>query len=369
MGISPFFRLLQSPVYLFTALVVGLFLFPLLIFSTDLSSNSFATRAYGFSIFAFIGFWGHVIGNLVEDNQHRMLTWTLPHFRKRLMAWATSVGLLSVSAWTALLIFASWDASEPAIFCVNLGLYGLGFAMSGGWDLITHRLYRGIIAALGLAVAWQWRALLAFGQQQIPWLAVIAFAIAIGAFCWVFNHRAFRMKPFAVFFSMLTAFYLSPREMVQKNIAKTRKASAKMWHLDLIGTGIVNWLRAGQYENYGWRTRNGLSPMFSAALILPMWVIFMTSGLNVFQYDFEAVLKMIYQVAFHFDQLKSKTAIQVSISVFFALMMYFLMRFSSFSLQRGHVYPLSRNRQMWIRYCGLLVENVSLPSAIYICES
>ena len=30
-----------------------------------------------------------------------------------------------------------------------------------------------------------------------------------------------------------------------------RKASTGVWHINHIGTGIYNWLRAGQYENSG----------------------------------------------------------------------------------------------------------------------
>ena len=93
--------------------------------------------------------------------------------------------------------------------------------------------------------------------------------------------------------------------------------------------------------------------------MLPFWFIFTTFGLNVFQYDFDAVLKTLYQAAFHFDQLESKTAIMISGAVFVALLLYFYSPFSAFSLKKGYVYPLSRNRQMWIRYCGLLVQSVS----------
>ena len=371
MDISPFFRLLRSPVYLWIALGISPFL--ILAPNMDLFSNSFTDRLYVIFLFGPIGFWGYAMGNLVGENQYRMFTWSLPHFRRRLMAWAASVGLISVSVWTALLISASGNVTWPAIFCLNLGLYGLGFAIAGGWDVSAHRFgvgvaYRGILLALGLALAWHWQALLAFGQQQTLALAVIAFAIAVWAFYSVFNQKAFRMKPFALFFSLHAAHYLLTRERRKKNISKMRKSSTEIWHLDHIGTGIVNWLRAGQYENCGWRAGNWLSSVFYAALIIPMWFIVMTFGLNVFQYDFDAVLKTIYRAAFHFDQLKSKTALCISFSVFFGLMMYLLMPASSFSLKRGYVYPLSRNQQMWIRYCSLLVQNVSffLASALLL---
>lgn len=361
MDIFPFFRLLRSPVYLWIALGIS----PLLIFvpTWDVTSDSFADLIFMFWLFAFIGFWGYAIGNLVGENQHRMFTWSLPDFRKRLMAWAASIGLLSVSAWTALLMSASWNVAWPVIFCVNLGIYNLGFAIAGagahrfGFETVFRSI--SILMALGLAVAWQWRGVIAFVQQQTLALAVIAFAIAVGAFYLVFNQKAFRMKPFALFFSIHAAYYSPIQEWLKKNISKTRNPSTKIWHLDHIGTGIVNWLRASQYENCGWHAHRWLSSAFYAALMLPFWVIFMTFGLNVFQYDFDAVLKTLYQTAFHFDQLESKTAIMISAAVFVALPLYFCTPFSAFSLKKGYVYPLSRNRQMWIRYCGLLVQSVS----------
>ena len=46
-----------------------------------------------FLLFFFLAFWGGTIGSIVEENQYRMLTWTLPHFRKRLMIWSIIVGL------------------------------------------------------------------------------------------------------------------------------------------------------------------------------------------------------------------------------------------------------------------------------------
>ena len=121
MDIFPFFRLLRSPVYLWIALGIS----PLLIFvpTWNVSSDSFVDLIYMFWLVAFIGFWGYAIGNLVGENQHRMFTWSLPAFRKRLMAWAASIGLLSVSAWTALLMSAPWNVAWPVVFCVNLGIY------------------------------------------------------------------------------------------------------------------------------------------------------------------------------------------------------------------------------------------------------
>ena len=371
MDIFPFFRLLRSPVYLWIALGIS----PLLIFvpTWNVSSDSFVDLIYMFWLVAFLGFWGYAIGNLVGENQHRMFTWSLPGFRKRLMVWTASIGLLSVSAWTALLMSASWNVAWPVVFCVNLGIYSLGFAIAGGWGVIAHRfgfgaMSRFILVALGLAVAWQWRGLIAFVQEQPLALAVIVFAIAVGAFYLAFNQKAFRMKPFALFFSMHAAYYSPTQEWLKKNILKTRNPSTKIWHLDHIGTGIVNWLRASQYENYGYHAHSWLFSAFYAALMLPFWFIFTTFGLNVFQYDFDAVLRTLYQAAFHFDQLESKTAIMISGAVFVALLLYFYSPFSAFSLKKGYVYPLSRNRQMWIRYCGLLVQSVSffLSSALLL---
>ncbi len=89
MNILPFFTFLRSPVYIIIALCVSWFLF----------QNSVSSHAHQFSVFflfLFIELYGGTIGSIVGENQHRMLTWTLPHFRKRLMIWSIIIGLSSV---------------------------------------------------------------------------------------------------------------------------------------------------------------------------------------------------------------------------------------------------------------------------------
>ena len=360
MGILPFFTFWRSPVYIIIASCVGWFLF----------QNALSSHAHQFSVFFlffFIELYGGTIGSIVGENQHRMLTWTLPHFRKRLIIWSIIIGLFSVVVWTAALTFAPLNASWSTIFLVNLGFYCLGFAFLGGWSLDTNRpgliyKYRILIVLLVPALAYSWQEVLAFGEQQKLGLALIAFAIAIGTHYFAFNQTTFRSKPFSFF---VGSFYSGSdpktREIWKQNAMMMRKASTRVWHLDHIGTGIFNWLRAGQYENYGQGRLGWPLSAFSAVLAMVFFFLGMRTHLfglwDQSPYDFETLSKMIYHMIFYFDQLDSKVVGGIFGAVFFGIVMYLFM--PPISLKRGYIYPLSRNQRMWIRYSSLLVQNIS----------
>jgi len=360
MGILPFFTFLRGPVHIIIALCVGWFLF----------QNSVSSHAHQFSVlflFFFFVLYGGIIGSIVGENQHRMLTWTLPHFRKRLMIWSIIIGLFSVVVWTAALTFAPLNASWSTILLVNLGFYCLGFAFLGGWSLDTNRpglIYkcRILIVLLVLALTYLWQEVLAFGEQQKLGLALIAFAIAIGTHYFAFNQTAFRSKPFSFF---VGSFYSGSdpktREIWKQNAMKIRKTGTRVWHIDHIGTGIFNWLRAGQYENYGQGRLGWPLSAFSAVLVMVFFFLGMRTHLfglwDQSPYDFETLSKMIYHMIFYFDQLDSRFVGGIFGAVFFGIFMYLFM--PPISLKRGYVYPLSRTQRMWIRYSSLLVQNIS----------
>ena len=363
MGILPFFTFLRSPVYI----LIALFAYLLLAYVLSYSQTD---RISIFVLFFFIEFWGGTIGSMVGENQYRMLTWTLPHFRKRLLIWSAIVGLFSIIAWTAALTYAPLNASWSTILLLNLGLYCIGFAFSGGWSFgIQHlrlvSVCRTLIVFLGLALAYLWQEVLAFGEQQKLGLALIAFAIAIGAYYFAFNQTTFRRKPFFFVLPLRLTLFPQTREIWEKNRLNRRKVSTRVWHLDHIGTGIFNWLRAGQYENSG-LGRWG-SPLSAFTAVLAMVFFFLNSITHMFglwdrsPYDFETVLKMIYHMIFYFNQLDSKVTGDIFAAVFFGICMYIFI--PHISLKKGYVYPLSRTQRMWIRYSSLLVQNISFFAA------
>ena len=364
MGILPFFTFLRSPTYIFIAFFVGWFLF----------QNLLASHAHRFSVFLlffFFELYGGMIGSIVGENQHRMLTWTLPHFRKRLMIWSIIVGLFSVVVWTIVLTFAPLNASWSTILLVNLSFYCLGFALFGGWSLDTNRpgviyKYRILIVLPVLALTYLWQEVLALGEQQKLGLALIAFAITIGTHYFAFNQTTFRSKPFSFLVgSFYSVFDPRTREFWQQNAMNMRKTSTRVWHLDHIDTGIYNWLRAGQYENFGLGGRRWPFSAFGAALAMVFFFLGMTTKffglLGQSPYDFETISKTIYHLIFYFDQLDPRIAINISLSAIFGIYMFVL--FPSFFLKRGYVYPLSRTQRMWIQYGGLLVQNISFITA------
>lgn len=360
MGILPFFTFLRSPVYFLIAFLACLLLTHVLL-SADRDQ---------FLVFLLIGFWGYAIGSIIAENQHQMITWTLPHFRKRLMVWSIIIGLFSVVAWTTALTYAPLNASWSTILLVNLSLYCLGFAYQVRWESGFNRSMliqacRVMIFFFFLVLIFSGGEVLALGEQHKSWLALIAFAIAIGAFYLMFNQTTFRRKPFSLIRSLRSDFYPRTWDMWKKDALKMRKASTGVWHLDHIGTGIFNWLRAGQYENSGLNRWGWSFSAFYAALAMVFYCIStMTKLFGIFDqspYDFETISKMIYHMIFYFPQLDSKIAINISGAAFFGICMSMLL--VSFELKRGYIYPLSRTQRMWIHYCGLLVQNISFVAA------
>ena len=363
MGILPFFTFLRSPIYILIAFFAYLLL-------AHVWMSSQTDRISVFVLFFFIEFWGGTIGSMVGENQYRMLTWTLPHFRKRLLIWSAIVGLFSVVAWTAALTFAPLNASWSTILLLNLGLYCIGFAFSGGWSFgIQHlrlvSVCRTLIVFLGLALAYLWQEVLAFGEQQKLGLALIAFAIAIGAYYFAFNQTTFRRKPFFFVLPLRLTLFPQTREIWEKNRLNRRKVSTRVWHLDHIGTSIVNWLRAGRYESSGlggWRW-----PLSAFTAVLAMVFFFIGMITSMFglsdrsPYDFETLSKTIYHMIFYFEQLDSKVTGDIFAAVFFGICMYIFI--PPISLNKGYVYPLSRTQRMWIRYSSLLVQNISFFAA------
>ena len=369
MGISPFFIFLRSPVYIVSPLLACLLL-PYVSWIAD--KDQFFVFLV-FLLFFFIGFWGYAIGGIIAENQHRMLTWTLPHFRKRLMLWSIIVGLFSVVVWTIMLPSAPLNASWSTILLMNLGCYCFGFVCPAGWDFgVTRskliRAYPILIFFFLLVLAFWGEEVLAWGEQNKLWLAFIAFAIAIGAFYLMFNQTTFRKKPFSLIRSLRSTFYLHTWEMWKKDAIMMRKTSTRIWHLEHIGTSIFNWLQAGQYGNSG-RIRWGwLLPAFSAALVMVFFFFSMETSffglLGRSPYDFETVLKTIYHMIFYFHQLDPKVVINISVTAFLGVWICILN--SSSFLKRGYVYPLSRTQRMWIQYCGFLVQNISFLVASVI---
>ena len=327
MGILPFFTFLRSPVYIVTAFFACLLLAHV---SWTADRDQFFVFLV-FLLFFFSGYWGYAIGGIVAENQHRMLTWPLPHFRKRLLIWSIIVGLFFVVAWTAALTFAPLNASWSTILLINLGFYCLGFVCPAGWDFgVYHSLLiqacQTILFFLFLVLAFFSQEVLAFGEQQKWGLAFIAFAITIAAYYFSFKQTTFRRKPLSLLWSPSSVFYPHTWEMWKRDAMKRRKASTRIWHLDHIGSDIFNWLRASRYENSGGKLWQWLIPGFSA--VLAMVFYFVSTMTHIFglwdrsPYDFETVLKTVYHMIFYFDLLDPKIAINISLSAFFGIGAY-----------------------------------------------
>ena len=369
MNILPFFTFLRSPVYIVTAFFACL----LLAHVTWTADRDQFFVFLVFLLFFFSGFWGYAIGGIVAENQHRTLTWTLPHFRKRLMMWSIIVGLFSVVAWTVALTFAPLNASWSTILLINLSFYYFGFICTAGWDFGVYRSMwiqscQIILFFFSLVLAFFWQKVLAFGEQQKLGLALIAFAITIAAYYFSFKQTTFRRKPLSLLWSLRSVFYPHTWEMWKRDAMKRRKPSTRVWHLDHIGTGIFNWLQASRYENSGGALWLWLIPGFSAVVAMVFYFIgMMTNGfgiLNRSPYDFETVLITLYHMIFYFDQLAPKIAIKISLSAFFGVWAYMTYIWSyPFFLKRGYAYPLSRTQRMWIQYWGFLVQNISFVIA------
>ncbi len=184
---------------------------------------------------------GFLIGQSVSELQHTLLSWTLPNLRRRLFFSLLFVGI--VTAFIVTWVYTSLDGPAPwlPIFTSVLLWYSMGLALSTNpFPDITIRDIRlcGVgTFTLALLVA------AGFSINRIPDLyntqpLLSVLLTALGASLYL--HR------------ILGANAARENSLVSiKEMVAWKGISRRNWQHTGPLTGLFNWIRAGEYENFG----------------------------------------------------------------------------------------------------------------------
>ncbi len=283
---------------------------------------------------------GFLIGQSVSELQHTLLSWTLPNLRRRLFFSLLFVGI--VTAFIVTWVYTSLDGPAPwlPIFTSVLLWYSMGLALSTNpFPDITIRDIRlcGVgTFTLALLVA------AGFSINRIPdlyntqpLLSVLLTALGASLYlhriCGANAARENSLDPI-VFTGLATG-----RSLEKAAIALKRTARRNWQHTGPL-TGLFNWIRAGEYENFasnrgGWAAEavrlSGIAVLIVMALLYLREVFAFLKWYQLTAY-WPAVLAMCYCIE------------------------------GSFFLQKGWLYPLSRTQLARLAYWSSLLYNAGI---------
>ena len=274
---------------------------------------------------------GFLIGQSVSELQHTLLSWTLPNLRRRLFFSLLFVGI--VTAFIVTWVYKWFDGPAPwlPIFTSVLLWYSMGLALSTNpFPDITIRDIRlcGVgTFTLALLVA------AGFSINRIPDLyntqpLLSVLLTALGASLYL--HR------------ILGANAARENSLVSiKEMVAWKRTPRRNWQHKGPITGLFNWIRAGEYENFasnrgGWAAGvvrpSGIAVLIVVALpylteVLELRVL---KGLQLVAPGIPAYLAMVYCIT------------------------------GSFFLQKGWLYPLSRTQLAKLAYWSSLLYNAGI---------
>ena len=346
MGLCALFRLLWRRLSIGHLAMVGLMIAWSLFSYHNARFMLDYPRPRGLDLFVLVSsaLVGHFfVGQSVAEVQHTLLSWTLPDFRRRLVASALFLGVVTALPVSALYAWLGGAAPWFPVFTSALLWYGMGILIAAG-DVRddSERPRRPQLAAtLAIAALFAAGAIIGriadFYSAQPILCALLTLAGASLCLFRVFNVNAARQKSLAPsVFNSLGAGRLSERAVPAR--ARTRKRS---WRLEGPLTGAFNWIRAGEHENFA-RIRGGWAAgavRFSAiaALIVAALPHLAGSPELLFLKGFERVGPFVPLFL----------AIGYCVS-------------GSFFLQKGWLYPLSRSQLAGLAYWSSLLYNASI---------
>lgn len=244
MGFFSFYRLLWRPASIAylpaLGLIAALFLF---VYPLDPHVHPHRPSLGRLNLFTlvFSGAVGFFVGAAVFELQNTLLSWTLPNLRRQLF-----LSLLFVSIITALIVtwlYKSFDGPAPwvPVFTSVLLWYNMGIAFS------TLRFLDVTIGNIRL-----------FGAGTFTLVLLVAAAIAIYRISDIYIIQPLLS---AVLATLGVSIYLyrifgvnaargNPLVSVQKMMFQKGNAT-RSWNRAVPLTRLVDWIRAGEYENFG----------------------------------------------------------------------------------------------------------------------
>lgn len=339
MSFYPFFGLLWRKTLLaqvfWLGTVAAAIVFPVLtVYAPDFGISS-ASRVNLFPLmFPFtVGFF--IIGPNVAELHHTLLAWTLPNLRRHILLPLLSVGI--IVAFLATVVYHWLGGPGPLIptFASSLFGYSIGLiAVNGGlrydsdrplrfYASVTLRFVLLILVVLSIDR-------IAYFYSNHPILSVVL-TQAGTSLCFLRFHdvEVFRRKTLVPF-----------RTLEQEFLVRKRTPSRRPPQFGRV-TGVANWIRAGEYENFasswgGWVGEAVKYPVIAAAIVIVL--LYLTQAQEV-------------------DFLMGFQVMAPGIPAFLA--MGFCANGSLF-LQRGWLYPLSRAQLADLTYLSSLLYNAGI---------
>ena len=315
-------------------------------------------------VLAFSTMTGMFVGQAIKELQHCHFSWALPELRRRLLPGALLVGLIvavfarEILSGVALLalailqadpmryLLAFWEAFPPA----SVGLAALAFMAF--WIGIRPSLANcvGVMAPLLVSIPLLENAIIAH-----PLVTVMATA-PLTAFLIheTFSVGSARARPF-IATKTLTGGGQRASTRTRRRGAPARDAA---WRINYLGDQLINWLRAGAYENHGFRPATvRIASILVAAVatsylgwrVLDVW--WTTPGASYWNLYGRALPGRGGYPSLSSLVSTNSTFIAVSLAVLLAC-------YASISLSRRSLYPLARRQLARIEFWGSVAETL-----------
>lgn len=253
MGIYALYRLLWRPLILafyviFAGLIVGL----LWAAGTRFPSLSEPGRLILVTM-ALPSIAGVFVGQSVGEIQHTPLSWSLPRLRRLLFSSVciTGIGLAALTTWTY--DWLGGPAHEIPILASCFLWYSQAFTI-GTYEFIDAQSFRYRKSSVSsIAIMMVVIGILAINRitdLYIAQPALCTLVALIGALLYLkrcFAIRATREKSL-VAIPLFHRYTFGPHLTVRM---AARRGSRRKWKRAAPLTGLVDWIRAGEYENYG----------------------------------------------------------------------------------------------------------------------
>ncbi len=331
MGFYALYRLLWRPVIIaFYVLLAGIILLVLSAAGTDFPSLPEPGRLILLTL-AFSSLAGFFVGQSVGEIQHTPLSWSIPRIRRRLVS---SVGFTGA----VIAVLTTWayhwmGGSAPIIPILTSGFlwYSLTFTI-GTYEFLDARslwIRKSAVSFLAILI-------FVFGVLSINRItelymsqpAICALVTLIVALLYLrrsFGVNAARGKSLV----SMPLFHRFTFGTYKTSKLAARRNSRRRWKLTAPLTGLIDWIRAGEYENYG-TVRVGLVGAFPHSV------------------GFLVVVAVMVRIVGP-DQVVGAVVTPVSVGL--------VMLQLSLYLKKGWLYPLSRVQLARLAYWSSLLHN------------
>lgn len=292
-----------------------------------------------FLSFFFAAMVGNDLGQGVRGLQHTLISWTLPNLRRRQFFSLLLAGI--ATAFIVTWAYRSLGGPGPTlpIFTSALLWYSMGVTVGRGqvpdFSTLGVRASRVSIFTLSLLVVagFSINPIVDYYGSQTHLCVLLTL---LGATLFLLRNIA--VKP-ARRDSMVSI----------KELTTPKDNSRRQWKLKGPITGLLSWIRAGEYENLG-LVRGGWPAVtvgISATAVL--CVISMAYYMGYKRESHEIGILYIYQAIFDPSSIRNMT---VLVSIFPAMFICFHLMLGSLVLKGNLLYPLSRIELARLAYWG-----------------